>query len=184
MEVAGERANAVEGLAARDEPVEGPKIWQHLYVLDHVHELDDVYRDVKGLGAFSSLAAARSAIWAALDLPGFRDAPEGFRITPLEITGEPRTGETVHLVLHVLENEDLEDQAVDYLGAYRDEAQAERVTAEQEGARVLRAGESYWSGAYVLDERKWLEGYVSAPPDDARTDDERSDTSSSGPAGR
>jgi hypothetical protein len=66
-----------------------------LYVLHHVHDLDRVYRSISMLGLFSSLANARAAIRVALELPGFRDAPEGFEITPVEIAGALSAGEAV-----------------------------------------------------------------------------------------
>ncbi len=56
----------------------GIKSSQTVYVLHHVHELEDDQEDTKLLGVFSSEATALKMIETYKLLEGFRDYPEGF----------------------------------------------------------------------------------------------------------
>ena len=51
-----------------------------VFVVQHVHELDDESHDVKLIGVYSSPEAASSAVERLSLLPGFCDTPDGFHI--------------------------------------------------------------------------------------------------------
>ena len=51
-----------------------------VYVLQHVHSLDDGAEDVKFIGVYSSRENAQAAIARLCLAPGFSDAPAGFHI--------------------------------------------------------------------------------------------------------
>jgi hypothetical protein len=51
-----------------------------VFVLQHVHSLEDGVEDVKLIGVYSSREKAREAVARVGRLPGFADAPEGFHI--------------------------------------------------------------------------------------------------------
>jgi hypothetical protein len=53
---------------------------QEIYVLHHVHELENGYEDVKLLGIFSSEAKALKLIERYKLLEGFKDYPGGFSV--------------------------------------------------------------------------------------------------------
>jgi hypothetical protein len=135
------------------------------YALYHIHDLDHVYRDGKFLGVFSSLAGARAAIRVALEIPGFRDAPEGFEIIPVACAVELRAGLTIWLVMRTRENEDLEDVEFDILAAHLDEREAERAKAGLEAEQQPRPREEYWATPYLVDEQEWMHGYVTVRSD-------------------
>ena len=50
-----------------------------VYLLHHMHAIED-HEDVKLLGVFSSRELAERAKERALNLPGFKDSPDGFSI--------------------------------------------------------------------------------------------------------
>jgi hypothetical protein len=148
-----------------------PEETEYLWVLRHIHDLDKVHRDIKGLGLFSSLASARPAIRVAMEIPGFRDAPEGFQITPVEVCASPQPGQEVWLVLRTFENEDLEDEEMDVPAAFLDEQEANDRGATLEGVRPPRPCETYWAQPYLVDEQLWMHGYITLPPGDAASSD-------------
>jgi hypothetical protein len=51
-----------------------------VYVLQHVHSLDDGTDDVKFIGVYSSRENAQAAIERLAQAPGFSEAPSGFHI--------------------------------------------------------------------------------------------------------
>jgi homoserine kinase type II len=51
-----------------------------VFVLQHVHSLDDGAEDVKFIGVYSSREKAQEAVARLAGLPGFADAPDGFHI--------------------------------------------------------------------------------------------------------
>ncbi len=51
-----------------------------VYVLQHVHELENGDEDVKFIGVYSSRENAESAIERLIRAPGFCDAPDSFHI--------------------------------------------------------------------------------------------------------
>ena len=56
-----------------------------VYVLQHVHSLDDGVEDVKFIGAYSSRENAQAAITRLSQAPGFSEAPTGFHIDEYQI---------------------------------------------------------------------------------------------------
>jgi hypothetical protein len=56
-----------------------------VYVLQHVHTFDTDEEDVKLIGVYSSQGAAEAAAGRATELPGFRDAADGFSIDAYEL---------------------------------------------------------------------------------------------------
>ena len=50
-----------------------------VYLLHHMHTIED-HEDIKCLGVFSSHELAERAKERALNLPGFKDSPDGFSI--------------------------------------------------------------------------------------------------------
>jgi hypothetical protein len=56
-----------------------------VYVLQHVHSLDDGDEDVKFIGVYSSQENARAAIERLSEAPGFCDAPTGFHIDEYQV---------------------------------------------------------------------------------------------------
>ena len=53
-----------------------------LFVLQHLHVLDDGEEDVKFIGVYSTRAAAQQAVDRLRLKPGFCETPEGFSIDP------------------------------------------------------------------------------------------------------
>lgn len=53
---------------------------QTVYILYHVHELNELDEDEKLIGIYASRADADAAIERAKLLPGFKECPDGFSI--------------------------------------------------------------------------------------------------------
>jgi hypothetical protein len=51
-----------------------------VFVVQHVHELEDESEDVKLIGVYSSQDAATKAVERLRRQPGFCDTPDGFHI--------------------------------------------------------------------------------------------------------
>jgi hypothetical protein len=51
-----------------------------VFILHHVHEIDDGHEEVKLIGVYSTQANAEAAMTSVRDQPGFCDVPEGFSI--------------------------------------------------------------------------------------------------------
>jgi hypothetical protein len=51
-----------------------------VFVLQHVHEMDDGTEDVKFIGVYSSRQKAQAAAERLRAAPGFSDSPDGFSI--------------------------------------------------------------------------------------------------------
>lgn len=51
-----------------------------VFIVQHVHSLDDGGEDVKLIGVYSSESAARQAIARLTPLPGFSDNAAGFHV--------------------------------------------------------------------------------------------------------
>jgi len=56
-----------------------------VYVLQHVHSLEDGAEDVKFVGVYSSREKAQAAITRRGQAPGFSDALAGFHIDEYEL---------------------------------------------------------------------------------------------------
>ena len=56
-----------------------------VYVLQHVHSLDDGEEDVKFVGAYSSRENAQTAMGRLAEAPGFSGALAGFHIDEYEL---------------------------------------------------------------------------------------------------
>jgi hypothetical protein len=56
-----------------------------VYVLQHVHALDDGAEDVKFIGVYSSRENAQAAITRLCQAPGFCEAPTGFHIDEYQV---------------------------------------------------------------------------------------------------
>jgi hypothetical protein len=56
-----------------------------VYVLQHVHSLDDGGEDVKFVGVYSTRDNAQAAVARLRRAPGFSDAPDGFHIDEYQI---------------------------------------------------------------------------------------------------
>jgi hypothetical protein len=56
-----------------------------VYVLQHVHSVDDRAEDVKFIGVYSSRENAQAAIIRLRHAPGFSEAPDGFHIDEYQI---------------------------------------------------------------------------------------------------
>ena len=56
-----------------------------VYVLQHVHSLDDGSEDVKFIGVYSAREKAQTAITRLSQAPGFSDAPAGFHIDEYQV---------------------------------------------------------------------------------------------------
>ena len=56
-----------------------------VYVLQHVHTLDDGSEDVKFIGVYSSHEKAQAAITRLSQVPGFSDAPAGFHVDEYQV---------------------------------------------------------------------------------------------------
>jgi hypothetical protein len=56
-----------------------------VYVLQHVHSLDDGGEDVKFIGVYSSRENAQAAITRLSQAPGFSEAPAGFHIDEYQV---------------------------------------------------------------------------------------------------
>jgi len=51
-----------------------------VFILQHVHEFEDGYEDIKLLGVFSSESKAKEMIEKYKKMPGFRNYPDGFSV--------------------------------------------------------------------------------------------------------
>ena len=56
-----------------------------VYVLQHVHLVDDGAEDVKFIGVYSSRENAQAAITRLSQAPGFSEAPAGFHIDEYQV---------------------------------------------------------------------------------------------------
>ena len=56
-----------------------------VYVLQHIHSVDDGADDVKFIGVYSSREKAQAAIIRLSLAPGFAEAPEGFHIDEYQV---------------------------------------------------------------------------------------------------
>ncbi|HTU89016.1 MAG TPA: hypothetical protein VMF69_02865 [Gemmataceae bacterium] len=56
-----------------------------VYVLQHVHALENGFEDVKFIGVYSSKENAREAIVRLSEMPGFSEIPDGFHVDEYEI---------------------------------------------------------------------------------------------------
>jgi hypothetical protein len=56
-----------------------------LFVVQHLHVLEDGEECVKLIGIYSSQAAAQKAVDRLKLQPGFRDTPDGFSIDPYSL---------------------------------------------------------------------------------------------------
>jgi hypothetical protein len=56
-----------------------------VYVLQHVHALDDGTEDIKFIGVYSSRENAQSAIERLAKAPGFSEAPTGFHVDEYQV---------------------------------------------------------------------------------------------------
>ncbi len=53
---------------------------QTVYVLQHVHTIDEDTEDIKMIGVYSTEVLAQSALTRVSSQPGFREAVDGFSI--------------------------------------------------------------------------------------------------------
>jgi hypothetical protein len=53
---------------------------REVFLVQHVHILDDGEEDVKTIGVYSTREAAQQAVDRVRLQPGFRDAPDGFSV--------------------------------------------------------------------------------------------------------
>ena len=51
-----------------------------VYLLHHMHRVSEDHEDIKLLGVFSTSELAERAKERALNLPGFKDSPDGFSV--------------------------------------------------------------------------------------------------------
>jgi hypothetical protein len=56
-----------------------------VYVLQHVHSLEDGVEDVKLIGVYSSREKAQAAVAHLVREPGFSEAPDGFHIDEYQV---------------------------------------------------------------------------------------------------
>jgi hypothetical protein len=56
-----------------------------VYVLQHVHSMDDGAEDVKFIGVYSSRENAQAAITRLVQAPGFSETPAGFHIDEYQV---------------------------------------------------------------------------------------------------
>ena len=56
-----------------------------VYVLQHVHSLDDGTDDLKFIGVYSSRENAQAAIERLVQAPGFSEVPTGFHIDEYQV---------------------------------------------------------------------------------------------------
>lgn len=56
-----------------------------VFVVQHVHELENDREDVKFIGVYSSEANAKRAVERLSRQPGFVDCPEGFSLDEYEV---------------------------------------------------------------------------------------------------
>jgi hypothetical protein len=56
-----------------------------VFLLSHAHDLGEGTTDDKLIGVYSSMVDAQQAQARTAELPGFRDAQEGFIIEPYEL---------------------------------------------------------------------------------------------------
>jgi hypothetical protein len=56
-----------------------------VYVLQHVHSLDDGTEDVKFIGVYSLRENAQAAIARLCQAPGFSETPAGFHIDEYQV---------------------------------------------------------------------------------------------------
>ena len=58
---------------------------QLVYLLWHTHELEDGESDEKLLGVYSTEERAMRRIASAVEMPGFRESPDGFQVARYEV---------------------------------------------------------------------------------------------------
>ena len=58
----------------------GGILMEKVYLLQHTHQINEDYEDIKTLGIFTTYEKAYEAIQEYLELPGFKDSPDGFCI--------------------------------------------------------------------------------------------------------
>ena len=56
-----------------------------VYVLQHLHAVDDEAEDVKLIGVYSSRENAQAAITRLVMVPGFSESPAGFHIDEYQV---------------------------------------------------------------------------------------------------
>jgi hypothetical protein len=56
-----------------------------LYIVQHVHTINEDEDDIKFIGVYSSIEKAKSAVCRLKFMPGFRDNPETFSIDVYEL---------------------------------------------------------------------------------------------------
>jgi hypothetical protein len=136
-----------------------------LYPLYHVHVYGDGREDCKFIGIFSSSPKVDEAISAAILLPGFEDAREGFWALPVQVDREVVEGRHVFYVVRQresLEAGDLFDSS-DVVGIFFDEKEAEFVKRDRERLEV--GGGEYYLMDVMINERQWREGYITVNPE-------------------
>ncbi len=118
----------------------------------------------KGLGYYTSEAAARDAIAYYCTCPGFCDNPDAFSLRALPVTGEAE-GNRVFEVLVYLHTQDYAWETSVELGLYGEEQQAQarlREYASRNG--LLLQGRDLICekivNKCVLDRRDWPEGFA------------------------
>lgn len=52
-----------------------------VFLVEHVHEMDDGSEDVKTIGIYATRVAAEAAVTRSRSLPGFSAAKDGFHIS-------------------------------------------------------------------------------------------------------
>ena len=63
-----------------------------VYMLEHLHELEDGHEDLKLIGHYSTREKAEAALALVRGKPGFRDHVEGFTIWEVEVDKEGPPG--------------------------------------------------------------------------------------------
>jgi hypothetical protein len=56
-----------------------------VWVVQHVHEFDELNEDVKVIGVYATRGGAREAVRRLARKPGFRSARRGFHVTGYEV---------------------------------------------------------------------------------------------------
>jgi len=56
-----------------------------VFVLQHVHSIDEEHEDIKLIGVYASQEAAKQAVARMQLQPGFCDTPEGFAISTITL---------------------------------------------------------------------------------------------------
>ena len=57
----------------------------NVFVLQHVHELDEDREDVKFIGVYATEEGAQAAVKRLSFQPGFRDTPDGFHVERYQV---------------------------------------------------------------------------------------------------